>query len=76
MKIKMSPRLARRLLTDHACRIRVKKAHSEFVTQGGITFADEVFVPKEQIYVPLADITAIEVKDRFGAVSMTEVDWR
>lgn len=76
-KVKMNERFARRLLASKSCEIFVSYEGStfKFLTAPGIREGDKVFVPKEEILVPLGDISSISFTDRFGNQSAMEVDW-
>lgn len=63
-EVKLSKRSARLALNNRACKIYIEKACSEFITEPGIfkhDGEDSVRVSKEQIIVPLSDITSIEM---------------
>lgn len=75
MKIKMSARTAKRILSQKSVSIFVEKASSYFVTEPGIRQDQTVSVPHENIFVPLEDIARIAFEDRFGTLSEMEVDW-
>lgn len=64
-KVKLAGRMARVHLHNEECRIIIEKAgKTPFVTEPGIFKHDNqecVRVPKEQIIVPLTDITSLEI---------------
>ena len=63
-EVKLAARGARLHLNNEVCNIYVEKAHSFFTTAEGIVMHDDeecVYVPKEQIFVPLTDITKLEM---------------
>ena len=63
-EVKLAARGARLHLNNEVCNIHVDKAHSDFTTAPGIVMHDDqecVYVPKEQIFVPLQDITKLEM---------------
>ena len=64
-EVKLAARGARLHLNNEVCKIYVEKASSFFTTKEGIIqhkdYGECVFVPEERIFVPLKDITKIEV---------------
>ena len=77
-EVTLAKRAAKRHLQNEECKIFVEQAHSSFITAPGIFMHDDkesVFVPIEQIIVPLTDITRMEITDRFDNKCMMLVDW-
>lgn len=75
-KIKLDSRTARRLLNTENCNVRIDLSHTQlFVTTASGIKGDQVFIPHENIIVPLTDITAIEYTDRFGSTSYIDIAW-
>ena len=76
-EIKLSRRLAERLLNNYSCRVIIEEASPSFVwvTEPGINNG-KVHIPNEQITVSLEEITKIEYEDRFGNISFIGVDWK
>ena len=74
-KNKISPQLAKRLLSSRRCVIFVEKAGCDFVTQRGIEPEGTVYVPREDIHVPLEDITRIWLEEGSDYPSQMEVEW-
>lgn len=74
--IKLSRRMAERLLENENCKVIISKCHPReiFITRAGIT-NNRVYIPSEHIIVPIEDITSIFYINRFGSGMMMEVDW-
>ena len=75
--VKLSKRAALRKLEEESCNIYVEKARSYFITERGVT-NNTIHIPKEQITIPVTDITKIEMPiSRFTPDKMCwmEIDW-